>query len=276
MARKRALVSWLPTTAADAAPIAASIEAQLQAVMQTLGKAGIAAEALPWNRDLAKVGWAETADRIIAEPPALWLIVGNTSDFADPDLRQGLSLAQIAITAKSPAAVTTILAGLDGDPVAAVGTPGLPSMLQRAQLLAPPVATWGARLVALAHRPTAAAATEDFRLSLIAHPALGLWFEVGPAAGNLWQGAIFGVDGGEITHQGVGPAGVLPERCTLEYPSRGIEVQSATDPFTCWAVQNALDTSQSHFVRVLGNPGRILFGPLPQDDAPALAILTLR
>lgn len=262
MARKRVQLTWLP------APLD---ESRIRDLLAVLGKAGLAVEAAPWNPDLAKVGWAETAEPIAADPPDLWLVVGTAADLADPDLRLGLSLARITIRSKGARPVPMAVASLD----TAIAADGLPPLLRDAQLLAPPLATWGARTVALTHTKARPTVADDFRLSLIAHSALGLWFEIGPATPAQWQGAIFGIDAGDITHQGVGPSGVLPERCTLEYPSQGIQVEVDGRPFTCWAIQNVLDGTTSHFIRVLGKPTRILFGELPAGDAADLAVLQL-
>lgn len=263
MARKRVYLSWLP---------ALTDEKPIRDLLALLGKSGLGVEAGLWNRDLTKVGWTETAEPLAADPPDLWVLAGQAADFADPDLRLGLSLARLLVNAKSPRAVPLVLAGLDAPPVLA----DLPTPLRDAQALGPPLTAWGPRLVALAHAPARGdAGADDSRLSVIAHPALGVWFEVGPREPAQWQGSIFGVEGGEISHQGVGSVGMLPDRCILEYPSQGIQVDAGGRMFNCWAVQNGLDGTQSHFIRVTGKPTRILFGELPGADAAELAILQL-
>jgi len=204
------------------------------------------------------------------EPVDLWLIAGNRADFADQAVRYGLSLAHAAIHQNPSRPLTSVVAGLDFAPESA----GLPTLLRTAPVLSPPITTWGPQLVALALRRTPPPPA-DYRLNVIANPALGQWFEIGPPAGAVWSGAIFGSDAGEITHQGIGPSRQLPQRCVLEYPCRGIQVTASGRDFTCWSARNTLDSGQSHYVRVVGNPERILFGALPERDEAELWVLDL-
>ena len=262
MARKRVWLSWLPA-AADAASI--------QGLTGALGKAGLEVDGALFNRDLAKVGWSETAAALVDDARIdLWLAVGTLADFADTGVRYGLSLARATVLAKRAQPLPMVIAASDGTPQASA----LPPLLQGARCLTPPSAGWAPQVVAAAMRREQPPA-EDFRFSVIAHPALGQWFEVGPAAGRHWRGAIFGIDAGEITHQGVGAAGSLPQRCTLEYPSQGIRIDLGDHSYECWAVGNTLAPGQSLFVRVTGSPGRLLFGELPEQDDAELSVLQL-
>lgn len=261
MARKRVWVSWLPGIADGG---------QIQGLTNTLGKSGLTMDGTLWSRDLAQVGWWQTAGRLLdGEPVDLWLIVGNAVDFEDQSVRYGLSLT-CAVVQSQRLPVVTVVAGLDFTPEPHL----LTALLRCAHCLPPPWTTWGAKLVALAlRRPPPAAG--DFRLSVIANPSVGQWFEVGPQEGSRWEGAIFGIDSGEITHQGVGPRGQLPQRCVLEYPSQGLRVVASGHHFTCWSVRNPLDAEQSQYVRVLGSPARILFGALPEQDQAELWVIDL-
>lgn len=262
MARKRVWLSWLPA-AADAGSI--------QGLTGALGKAGLEVDGALFNRDLAKVGWSETAAALVDDARVdLWLIVGTLADFADTGVRYGLSLAQASVLAKREQPLPMVIAGLDGAPQAQ----SFPPLLQRARCLAPPQTGWAPQVVAAAMRREPPP-TEDFRFSIIAHPALGQWFEVGPMGADQWRGAIFGIDAGEITHQGVGASGSLPQQCTLEYPSQGIRVDLGGHSYDCWAVRNTLERGQSLFVRVVGSPGRLLFGELPEQDEADLRVLEL-
>lgn len=263
MARKKVWLSWLPTAAEDG---------RLQGLIAALGKAGLAVDGTPWNRDLAQVGWLDTAQRLADGASAdLWLIAGDLVDFQERSVRYGLSLAQAAMQSKRAQPLPTVAAALDGAPQPDL----LPALLQHAQRLSPPWSGWGAQIVAAALRGARPTAGAGLRLNVIAHPSLGQWFEIGPPAGTRWQGALFGIDEGEITHQGVGPSGVLPERCTLEYPSQGIRAQALGRAFDCWAIRNALDEGQSHFVRVIGAPSHLLLGELPEGDEAELQVLQL-
>jgi hypothetical protein len=263
MARKKVWLSWLSASADGE---------RIQGLTAALGKAGLAVDGAVWNRDLARVGWLDTAERLADCGSAdLWLIVGDLADFQDRTVRYGLSLAQAAVQSRRAQPLPTVAAGLDQAPPPSL----LPAMLRQAQCLAPPATHWGAQLVAIAMRRPRVTDPQPLRLNVLAHPSLGQWFEIGPPAGDAWQGAIFGIDDGEITHQGVGPSGTLPECCTLEYPSQGIRAQAGGRAFTCWAVRNALDSGQSHYVRVVGTPSCLLFGELPEGDDAELCVLEL-
>lgn len=263
MPRKRVWLSWLPADGDVAA---------IQATIKTLSKAGLEAGGSIWNRDLVKVGWAETAAQLTADDAAdLWLIVGARADLDDIAVRYGLSLTAASIAAKRTRPLPILVAGLDFAP----SPEALPRLLHDARALSPPAGSWGAHVVAAALRPPAPQTQQGFSLSVIAHPSLGQWFEIGPAAGARWQGILFGVDGGEITHQGVGPSRELPERCTLEYPSQGIRIDVGGRDYSCWAVRNVLEDGQSYFARVIGAPARIVFGELPEQDEAELHVLEL-
>lgn len=263
MARKKVWLSWLPS-AADGA--------QIQALTKALGKSGLAVDGAIWDRDITQLGWSQTASQLQDTAAAdLWLIVGNAVDVADQSVRYGLSLAHAAVQSKRKQPLPTVVAGLDFAPESMA----LPTLWQRAHCLSPPATHWGAQLVALALRRPPPTEPGDFRLNVIAHPSLGQWFEIGPQAGRLWPGAIFGIDAGEITHQGVGLSEQLPQRCVLEYPSQGIRIDAAGHTFTCWAVRNTIDSGHSQYIRVVGSPARLLLGALPEQDEAELWVLDL-
>jgi len=263
VARKRVWLSWVPE-GAEAGDV--------RSLVVLLSKSGLDVDGLPWNRDVDKVGWLETA-QVLVEPDKadLWLIVGTAADYQSPAVRYGLSLTQAVVRAKRPAPLAILCAGLDAKPDAE----SLPMLLRGIECLGPPPAAWGARSIAAAMRARAASGdVEPFRLSVIAHASLGQWFEVGPVADD-WQGALFGVDGGAITHHGVGPSGVLPERCTLEHPSIGLRIDAGGREFTCCSVQNRLAPGESYYARVTGSPRAVLFGEHPERDEADVRILDL-
>ena len=181
-----------------------------------------------------------------------------------------MSLTRAMLQAKREAPIRILFAGLDAAPA----PDGLPALLQGTDSIGPPAAAWGAKTVAAAMRAAAPLPAEPFRVSIIAHSSLGQWFEVGPAD-SAWNGALFGVDDGEITHHGVGPGAVLPEQCTLEYPSMGLRIDAGGHAFTCCSVKNRLEPGQSYFVRVTGMPASILFGEHPEHDEAEVRLLDL-
>ena len=262
MRRKQVWSTWLPR---------AALHADIQSVLQSLKSRGLDVQGGQWNADLAKAGWMESAAPLFGVGPDLWSIVGCRNDYDADPVRYGLSLAAATIAAKRGAPVPTLVACLD----ACLDAASLPALLRASRCIGPPVSTWGAQAVALAMTPRSKPTEELFSFSATAHPALGQWFECGPADGLTWRGAILGVAGAELTHQGVGRRGELPERCVLEYPSKGIDIEYDGRAFSCWGVKNALTAGESYFVRVVGMPSRVLFGEFPEQDEAQLHVLQL-
>jgi hypothetical protein len=263
VARKRVWLSWLPE--GDEA-------GEVRGLVTLLSKSGLEVDGTPWSRDLDKVGWLETA-QVLVEPEKadVWLVAGRAEDFQDRAVRYGLSLTQAMVRAKRGVPLATLCAGLD----AALAQDALPALLHGVDRLGPPPAAWGAKTIAAAMRARSAAVdAEPFRFSIIAHQRLGQWFEVGPVQGD-WKGALFGIDDGEITHHGVGPSGMLPERCTLEHPSIGMRIEAGGRELTCASVENRLAAGESYYVRVTGAPQCVLFGEHPEQDEAEVRILEL-
>jgi hypothetical protein len=263
MARKRAWLTWLPD---DSDPAA------LKNMIQVLSRSGLEVDGAKWDRDLKQLGWLQTAQPLTELDKAdVWIIAGRKADFTAAEVRYGLSLATATIRAKRSAPLKTIVASLD-EPLDDLA---LPSLIDGVKRFGPPTAAWGAKTIAEAMRRAEPAAEPPYRLSVIANPSLGHWFEIGPRNDESWKGALLGVDDGEITHHGVGPSAALPDHCTLEYPSQGLKVEAAGKTFNCWSVKNALEPGTSYFVRVLGSPAHLLFGEHPDADQADMWVLDL-
>ena len=136
-------------------------------------------------------------------------------------------------------------------------------------------AALGPKLAAKANIPPRPE-TADYRLRVSPLPGLGLWFEAGPAPGHAWKGAMFGANGASIDAHGVGPAGNIPERATLNYPVKGMRLTAGDREYQAWGVANPLTEADSYFVRVTGAPSAILFGELPQGDEAEMFTLLLK
>ncbi|WP_108650187.1 hypothetical protein [Dongshaea marina] len=125
----------------------------------------------------------------------------------------------------------------------------------------------GPRLLARATKPAKVQA-KPYRICCHHQPQQGTWFEVGPEDGQ-WQGAMLAIHGGEIDAHGVGPAGRLPERCQLNFPFQGMELEAGSQKFLAWGVANPLTDDDSYYVRVKGDVDAILFGSAPGDESEA-------
>ena len=243
-----------------------SDQAAVQALMGQLKPLGLGAAGHFWTDDLAHFAWAGPGEELAHPDTGAWVILGSASTLARPAIRQGLALLALDIQSrKGPGFPIFLLGG---------PFPDLPGPLGDAQVLPPAASNLGVKLVAAAHRPLPADA-RDYRLALHVPTGLGLWFEVGPAAGRTWRGALFGLSDGSIDLHAVGPQGHLPQRTVLEYPMKGLELEAGGVRHTAWAVRNVLEAGQSYFLRVKDPGGSIVFGALPEEDQADLFRLQL-
>ena len=135
----------------------------------------------------------------------------------------------------------------------------MPTPLKGTDFISMGSASLGAKMVAKVNTPIRNVGM-DYRLDIHGSTAVGLWFEVGPSGEGAWDGAMFGVDSGEIDFHGVGEAGKLPMKTVLEYQMRGLKLGLGDTEYTAWAVKNVINADTSYYVRVRETPSRILFG----------------
>ncbi len=240
----------------------------VQSLMQLAGKYGLGADGSFWQDDLAKMAWMPVKEKLKDSSVSLWVIAGDETALT-AEVRYGLTLLMMSVKQEKPE-----LSVLWVDSSAKLEKMMLPTIFAETTLLPANSTSIGVKFAAMANMP-AKKGSHPFRLQLHANPGFGVWFEVGPVALIEWGGVIFGVSEGEIKAHGVGVAGQIPERCVLEYPSKGIELQSEEKKYIAWAVQNKLDENSSYFVKIDGTPQAILFGELPKDDVADLHILNI-
>lgn len=244
-------------------------EALGQSLYKTATGYGLAASGHFWVDDVDKAAFAGPMGEVAAPETTLWLIAGKRESFGRESVRRGLSLAALGVLARRGGGFPICVLGVDGplDPA------GLPAPFAGAAVLELSAAL-GPKLVAKANVPVPKI-EPGYRLDVHSLPGIGLFFEVGPGKDGAWAGAVFGVEGGEIDVHGVGPAGVVPERCVVEYPMKGLKFGLGGSEFVAWGVKNALDASTSYFVRVKGAPKALAFGPFPDAEDAELHRLVL-
>lgn len=240
----------------------------VQNLMQLAGKYGLGANGSFWQDDLAKMVWMSVKETLKDKTISLWVIAGN-EEALTPEVRYGLTLLMLSIKQEKPE-----LPVLWIDSSSKMERSLLPSVFADTTFLAADSASIGAKFAALANIP-AKLVSQPFRLKLHANPGFGIWLETGPVSSTEWKGTILGLNEGEIKAHGVGSAGQIPEKCVLEYPSKGIELQSGETSYIAWAVQNSIDENSSYFVKIDGVPKAILFGELPQGEDADLHILKI-
>ena len=238
--------------------------------MTSLGTYGLEIDGHFWEDDLEKMAWCKPRSELLDEAVQLWMIHGSSASLAAASVRYGLSLLALTLQAAR---------GLDFPVVvlqegqSAVEPASLPTPLAGCSVLKAAEA-YGAKTVARLHRPVART-FPPYRLDVYGVPQVGQWFEVGPRD-QTWQGAIFATSAEGISLHAVGKAGQLPERCTLNYPQKGLRLMIGSREFDGWAVQNELDSQSSYFVKVDSRPESILFCPYATDDQTQAFIIELQ
>ena len=194
---------------------------QLEALATTTATYGLGVDGAFWDDNLMEMAWAGSRDALKDEDVKLWLILARQEELEKASVRFGLALLAIAVQQARGNGFPIMVAG-DGwkvDPAL------LPTPLAGAEIVDAADPTLGAKLVAKANIPPPRVEPE-YRLKVYAMAQLGLWFEVGPARGEPWAGAIFGVAGDKVAvdSHGVGPANKLPKNCTLNYPMKDLKL----------------------------------------------------
>ncbi|GFK95759.1 hypothetical protein NNJEOMEG_03627 [Fundidesulfovibrio magnetotacticus] len=249
-------------------------EAKGRALFEAIHRYGLGVNGHFWVDDLEKMQWAGAFSEISKPETAVWLIRGQLASFQDETKRYGLSMLAAMVQAMKGHGfpVMVLCDGGELDP-ATLPTPlkGVAPVKDDASLMA--------KLVAKANTPVPKVEPE-YHLDIHPLPGLGQWFEVGPAKGHAWAGAIFGVQGGadaaEVDAHGVGPRGTVPEKAVLEYPMKGVKFSLGEAQFDAWAVKNALDDATSYYVRVKGNPRAVAFGSFPEGDEAEMFVVGLK
>ena len=235
-----------------------------------LRSVGFAAATVSW-REVSAVrgGWMQLLP--VLDDPAVqaWVFRGRAQDFTAEALRRR-SLLALALTRPNPPLMACLLT--DDGP-----EPSVPEFLGQVRVFRAHDPTFAARLMAM--RPkTRPLPPRPFHVTAHPDPLVGLWLEVGPAEGEEWQGFMVGVADAGATAFGVGPRGVLPQKCTLQHPLRGIQGDWGGVPFSACAARNVLGADTACFLRVEGDPGAVFAAAYPEEsgaDAPLLGCLEL-
>jgi len=224
-----------------------------------------------WVDDLQKMAWIGPRDMLLDANTALWAIMGSKQDFDKPDIRYGLSLLTLSAEAQKKTPISILILQQGDDDIAAGE---LPTPLKGAEVQSLSRSGLGAKIVAKIHQARSASEKEYF-IDIHGNEHIGQWFEVRPTAG-AWSGAMFGASDGEILFQAVGPAGGLPEKSVLDYPSQGLQLKLGKTQYTAWAVQNEINPEVAYYVKVDGHPNSIIFGPSSTEEAADVYVMNLK
>lgn len=240
----------------------------VQELIATAQKYGLGADGHFWQNDLAKMAWLAVKEQLLNQEINLWVITGQESSLT-PEVRYGLTLLTMSIQQERP---TLAILWLDSS--SKMDRAILPGIFANSTFMAADSPTLGAKLAAMANIP-GKQQIHPYRLKVHANPGFGVWFEVGPAGEDQWHGSIFGTNQGEIKAHGIGDNDRIPEKCVLEYPIKGMELQSGDNNYIAWGIQNSLTAQNSYYVKVEGIIHSLLFGALPADEEAELHVLKM-
>jgi hypothetical protein len=227
-------------------------------------KYGLAPDGHFWVDEVEKMAWQAPLASLLAKETGLWIITGTKTDLEKDSVRYGLSLLCLSLQKDRGVGFPILFVCPDDS----IKTEDLPTPFRGCDILGLDHPTLGAKLTARANTPVKPIPM-DYRINIHANPGYGIWYEIGPAKGALWNGVLAGGLKSEVNAHGVGPKGSLPLKAILEYPMQGLKLSLGRDDYTAWAVKNRLDEDLSYYVRFADAPGSILFGPLPAEETEA-------
>ncbi len=239
------------------------------ALGQELHRARLDVRAHRWDSTETTLAGVLTA--LAAPDCVMWCVAGPARAFEDARTRRMLTLAALGAQAARGRDFPIMLLPAGGRPMR------LPEPLADAG-----IADKGAagKILARLHSAPALPA-RPWRLNVHCPQGMGIWLEIGPAAG-AWHGALCGLLGADslgaqvrpLAHM-VGPAGGLPAQSTLECPLNNIPLPTAQGVFAAWGAGNTLTPDCSYYVQVSAPPQMLLFGPLPRHGEAELTALHL-
>jgi hypothetical protein len=248
-----------------------SSKEEVQKTVSALQKYGLIVDGHFWQDDLDKMAWTGPRQQILDKNTNLWVLLASSLDLLSPSIRYGLSMLALAVQA-SKGLDFPILILQKTDETVIANT--LPTPLAGCEVLDLSNPAFGAKIVAKAHKQIKGI-FPPYRLDVYGIPQIGQWFEIGPR-NETWSGALFGTsDEGPCLHT-AGKSGQLPEKSTLNYPQRGLEIELNGRKFTAWAIQNDLDSESSYYVKVDGHPDSILFSSYSSAEETDVYVLKLK
>lgn len=235
-----------------------------EGLLQLGRKYGLAPDGHFWVDEVQKMAWQAPLENLLLKETALWVIAGTKKDLEKDSVCYGLSLLCLSLQHIKGVGFPILF-------VCSIDPPGpeeLPTPFKGAEILEAGNPSLGAKLTARANTPVKPIPM-DYRINIHANIGYGIWYEIGPAKGMVWNGVLAGGLKAEVNAHGVGPKGELPLKTTLEYPMQGLKLSLGQDEYAAWAVKNTIDENQSYYVRFSEAPGSILFGQLPDEETEA-------
>lgn len=239
-------------------------QAATTGLLQLGKKYGLAPDGHFWVDEMGKMAWQAPLENLLAKDVTLWVISATRKDLEKESVRYGLSLLCLSLQHVKGIGFPIMIVTTDDE----LTLEDLPTPFRGCELLKADNKTLGAKMTARANTPVKKIPV-DYRINIHANPSYGIWYELGPAEGQVWNGVLAGGLKAEVNAHGVGPKGDLPLKTTLEYQMQGLKLALGEDEYTGWAVKNTIDEDTSYFVRFAEAPGNLLFGQLPDEENEA-------
>lgn len=219
-----------------------------------LRAAGFATASIPWNAVSKQPrGWMQLLPLLDDPSVGAWVLAGPPASFI-PELRAQVACLLLALQRSRPPVIAYVLHG-DGE------VPSLSPLMGNIQVFSAGVPFAG-KLMAAQFKPREAP-SRPCHVTAHLDPYIGQWLEIGPAAGEIWDGFMIGVLAADVEVFGVGPRGVIPDRSTLQHPLCGIRGEFDGAPFSACAAKNRLMDDHACFMRVEGAPRHVFVGVYP-------------
>ena len=240
----------------------------VQQLMQLAANYGLEGKGHFWEDDLKKMAWLPIKEKLKDKSIHLWVIL-CTKEALTEEVRYGLTLLSLALQ-KERADLPVLVVDTSGK----MNPEDLPGIFIDNTFVQDTGSSLGVKFAAMANMPFKAK-MHPYYLAFHANPGFGVWFEVGPGGGEAWNGVVFGINAGEIKAHGVGERGRIPEKCVLEYPIKGMKIESGNNEYTAWGIQNNLDDKFSYYIKVDGMATSLMYGQMPDEEQADLHLLRM-
>lgn len=223
-----------------------------------------------------------TIKELLSSNAALWIILGDNKTFENPQTRAAISLIYLAVLQQRDYKILPILFSPNQDEQSF--TP--PNIFRSAEIqnatniCKNKVAAKAFILASKSHNEQFLQQSENnYRFNVICPTGLGLWLEIGSTK-HSWKGILLGTCGNDsepVAH-GVGVKSVIPQKSTLNYPVKGMQLEmSSQKKFIAWGCQNELTPDVSYFVKLSNIPTDVIFSEFPKqnEESPEMFVINL-
>ena len=242
-------------------PAGHPVESELRSV-------GFATFSITWKElNAQQNGWIQILPPLDDQTVVAWVLAGKAQDFTD-EVRSRVAFLTLAMHRDCPPVTAFVLT--DAGDSSDISNPGdlmdMPQVMSHIQIYCH-TQKYAAKLM-VAKAKLQPFPNLPFYAKTHLDPLIGAWLEIAPPPDATWQGFMAGVTKAEISAFGVGPRGVLPVKCALQFPMLGIKGDFGEQPFSACAAKNELSAAVSCYMRLDGAPGLVFCTEYPDESKP--------